>query len=252
MDKTANLIELLKSVTVDCKDDGKNFTVADRVMVIEKLLEGTAYSLVAREPLALIYAKRELRAGDSVVLVSAHIDCLYASCFCNDNADCLRGTFDNSMGNAAILSLMVKGLLPDNVVVAFTGDEERDSQGAVQTLLALGRMQCEIKFALVLDVTNTGWKSGASVALENDLGIDLLTAHGIVAAVEKTGVKYIFKHDAEPDESWDYNDYGIPSLSVCAVVDGFLHGNEGVLLCKKSLVPYCKVLLAVIDVLTES
>lgn len=249
MDYTANLIELLKSVTVDCKDDGKGFTVADRVMVIEKLLEGTDYKRIVREPLALVYAKRELSAGDSVVLVSAHIDCLYASCFCNDNGDCLCGTFDNSIGNAAILSLMIKGLLPDNVVVVFTGDEEKDSQGAVQAVLALGRMQCEIKFALVLDATNTGWDSGASFALENDLGVDLLTAHRIIGSVEGLGVKYAFKHDAEPDESWDYNDYGIPSLSVCAVVDGFLHSNEGVLLRKSSLAPYCESVRAVLNVL---
>ena len=104
-------------------------------------------------------------------------------------------------------------------------------------------------FALVLDVTNTGYENGAQFALENDLGIDLFTAHRIVEAVEMLGAKYEFKHCAEPDESWDYNDYGIPVLSVCAVVDGFLHGNEGVCLPKKSLIPYCNSLLAVLDVL---
>ena len=249
MYSTAEFIELIKTVTVDCKDNGDSFIVTDRVEAIKRLLDGTAYKPVVNEPFALVYAKRELLAGDSVVLVSAHIDSLYDSCFCNDEGDCLRGTFDNSLGNAAILSLMIQGLLPDNVVVAFTGDEERDSQGAVQVVLALGRMQCEIKFALVLDVTNTGWESGASFALENDLGVDLLTAHRIVDAAGNIGVKYAFKHDAEPDESWDYNDYGIPSLSVCAVVDGFLHGNEGVLLRKSSLAPYCKSVLALLNVL---
>ena len=116
----------------------------------------------------------------------------------------------------------------------------------VQTLLALGRMQCEIKFALVLDVTNTGCESGAMFALENDLGIDIFTAHKIVEAVEAVGEKYEFKHCAEPDESWDYNDYGIPVLSLCAVVKGFLHGHEGVLLQKKSLIPYGKALLSLL------
>ena len=249
MYSTAEFIELIKTVTVDCKDNGDSFIVTDRVEAIKRLLDGTAYKPVVNEPLALVYAKRELLAGDSVLLVSAHIDCLYDYCFCNDEGDLLRGTFDNSLGNAAILSLMIQGLLPDNVVVAFTGDEERDSQGAVQVVLALGRMQCEIKFALVLDVTNTGYENGAQFALENDLGIDLFTAHRIVEAVEMLGAKYEFKHCAEPDESWDYNDYGIPVLSVCAVVDGFLHGNEGVCLPKKSLIPYCNSLLAVLDVL---
>lgn len=246
MDKTARFIELLKAVTVDCKDDGENFVVPDRVAVIEGLLVKSDYKVIAREPLALVYAKRELSAGDSVVLVSAHVDCLYDACFCAEEGDFLRGTFDNSFGNAAILWQMLAGTLPGNVVVAFTGDEERDSHGAVQTLLALGRMQCEIKFALVLDVTNTGCESGAMFALENDLGIDIFTAHKIVEAVEAVGEKYEFKHCAEPDESWDYNDYGIPVLSLCAVVKGFLHGNEGVLLRKKSLIPYGKALLSLL------
>lgn len=246
MDKTARFIELLKAVTVDCKDDGENFVVPDRVAVIESLLDKSDYKVIAREPLALVYAKRELSAGDSVVLVSAHVDCLYDACFCAEEGDFLRGTFDNSFGNAAILWQMLAGALPGNVVVAFTGDEERDSHGAVQTLLALGRMQCEIKFALVLDVTNTGCESGAMFALENDLGIDIFTAHKIVEAVEAVGEKYEFKHCAEPDESWDYNDYGIPVLSLCAVVKGFLHGNEGVLLQKKSLIPYGKALLSLL------
>ena len=250
MGNTGNLPELLNAVTVDSKDNGKEFTVTDRVAVIERLLEGSAYRLIARESLALLYAKRELVAGDRVVLVSSHVDCLHNACFCNDEGGCFRGTFDNSFGNAAILSLMLDGLLPDNVVVAFTGDEECDSQGAVQTVLALGRMQCEIKFALVLDVTNTGWDSGASFALENDLAVDLLTAHKIVGAVDALGEEYAFKHNAEPDESWDYNDYGIPSLSLCVPVKGELHGDAGVLLRKESMFPYRKALLAVLNVLS--
>lgn len=248
MDNTS-FWEILEAVTVDCKDDGRCFTVADRVHVIERLLDGSAYRLVAREPLALVYAKRDLVPGDSVVLVSSHIDSLYTNCFCNDEGELLRGTFDNSLGNAAILSLMLQGALPENVVVAFTGDEEHDSQGAVQTVLALGRIQCGIKFALVLDVTNTGWESGACFALENDLGVDMVTAHKAMAAVEALGVEYSFKHDAEPDETWNYNDYGIPSLSLCAVVDGFMHGDEGVVARKNSLSSYLVALSSLLHTL---
>lgn len=249
MDSTAEFVELLKLVTVACKDDGKVFTVTDRVAVIERLLEGSQYKLVAREPLSLVYAKCDIHEGDSVALVSSHVDSIYNACFCDDMDDCLRGTFDNSLGNAAVLWLMLAGVLPDNVVVAFTGDEECDSQGAVQTVLALGRKQCSIKHALVLDVTNTGWGSGACFALENDLGIDLLTAHRLVEAVESLGVEYAFEHDAEPDESWDYNEYGIPVLSLCASVGGFLHGDEGVSVLKASLLHYCQAIRVVLNCL---
>ena len=144
---------------------------------------------------------------------------------------------------------MLAGTLPDNVVVAFTGDEERDSRGAVQTVLALGKMRCSVNFAIVLDVTNVGWNSGACITFENDNGIDLFTAHKIVDAVKGTGVAYAFEHNAEPDESWDYGDYGIPVLSVCIPANGNLHGDDGVLLRKCDFIPYCNALGTIIKVL---
>ena len=249
MDRTARFIELLNAVTVDCKDNGKEFVADDRISVIERLLDGSAYKVVAREPLALVYAKRDVCEGDSVVVVSSHVDCLYSSCFCHDEGDFLRGTFDNSFGNAAILWQMLAGTLPDNVVVAFTGDEERDSRGAVQTVLALGKMHCAVEFALVLDVTNVGWECGANVTLENDLGVDIITAHSIVEAVRKCNAEYAFEHNAEPDESWDYNDYGIPALSLCIPAKGDLHSDGGVLLRKSDFIHYCNALEAIINVL---
>ena len=154
MSSTQDFFDILQTVTIDCKDNGEYFTVTDRVAVIERMLAGSCYRLVAREPLALLYAKRELCEGDRVLLISSHIDCLYRACFCNDEGDCLRGTFDNSFSNAALLWNMLNDRLPDNVVVAFTGNEESDSQGAVQAVVALGRMGCEVPAALVLDVTN--------------------------------------------------------------------------------------------------
>ena len=234
--------DILQSVTVDCKDNGECFTVTDRVAVIERLLKDTAYRLVARESLVLLYAKHALCEGDRVLLVSSHIDCLYGKCFCNDDGDCLRGTFDNSFTNAALLWDMLNDTLPDNVVVAFTGNEESDSQGAVQTVVALGRMGCEVAAALVLDVTNEGWKSGALFTIENDAGIDILTGYNIISSLEDYGGRFAFKHNALPDESWDYADYGIPSLTLCVPVCGELHSDAGVLLRKESATEYCNVL----------
>lgn len=249
MSDTAEFIKLLETITVDSKDDGNEFVVTNRVSVIENLLDTTAYKLIVREPLSLVYAKHDLREGDSIVLVSSHIDALHESSFCRGEGDFLRGTFDNSFGNAAILWLMLLDKLPDNVVVAFTGDEEHDSQGAVQTVLALGCMQCRIKSALVLDVTNVGWKSGSRFTIENDSGIDIFISHRIVEAVNALGLKYAFEHNAEPDESWTYSDYGIPSLSICIPSSGDLHGNQGVLLRKSDLKPFCDVVLSVLNAL---
>ena len=237
-----DFFSLLRAVTVDSKDNGEAFTVTDRVAVIEHVLGKTDYRLIARQPLALMYAKRELREGDKVLLISSHIDCVFSKCFCNDEGECLRGTFDNSFTNAALLWNMLNNTLPDNVVVAFTGDEERDSHGAVQAVVALGQSGCEVSAALVLDVTNEGWENGALFTLENDLGVDILTGYNIISSLEKYDGSFAFKHNALPDESWDYADYGIPSLSLCVPVGGELHGDAGVLLRKESALEYCRVL----------
>ena len=242
MENSLQLFEILSAVTVDCKDDGKEFVVSDWIAVIERLLQGCAYKLVAREPLALLFAKRVTQEGEKVVLGSSHIDCVYDNCFCADEGDCLRGTFDNSFTNAALLWNTLHDRLLDNVVAAFTGNEEGDSQGAVQTVVALGRMGCEVASALVLDVTNEGWESGASFTLENDLGIDILTGYNIISSLEKYDGRFAFKHNALPDESWDYADYGIPSLTLCVSVGGELHGDAGVMLRKEAALEYCNVL----------
>ena len=242
MHSTKDFFDILQAVTVDCKDNGESFAVADRVAAIERMLEKTGYRLISRQPLALLYAKRPLREGDRVLLISSHIDCVYNRCFCNDEGDCLRGTFDNSFGNAAVLWNMIHNRLPDNVVVAFTGDEERDSRGALQVVEALGEFGVEVTTALVQDVTNVGWESGTLFTIENDLGIDILTGYNIISSLEQYGGRFAFKHNALPDESWDYADCGIPSLTLCVPVGGELHGDAGVLLRKESAVEYCNVL----------
>ena len=242
METIGQFVELLKAVTVDCKDDGTAFVVSRRLEVIERLLDATPYRLVAREPLALLFAKKTLNEGDRLLLISSHIDCVYSRCFCADEGGCLRGTFDNSFTNAAVMWAMINNTLPDNVVVAFTGNEESDSQGAVQTVVALGQMECEVASALVLDVTNEGWESGALFTLENDLGIDILTGYNIISSLEKYDGRFAFKHNALPDESWDYADYGIPSLTLCVPVGGELHSDAGVMLRKESALEYCNVL----------
>ena len=242
MSSTQDFFDILTTVTVDSKDNGERFTVTDRVAVIERMLQNSDYKLISRRPLALLYSKREVREGDRVLLISSHIDCVYGRCFCNDEDECMRGTFDNSFGNAAVLWNMVHDRLPDNVVVAFTGDEEHDSHGALQTVEALAGMGVEVSMVLVQDVTNVGWESGALFTIENDLGIDILTGYNIISSLEQYGGRFAFKHNALPDESWDYADCGVPCFTLCVPVGGELHGDAGVLLRKESATEYCNVL----------
>ena len=237
------VLALLQQVTCDCKDDGEAFVVRDRIDVIKQSLEGTSYQLLAEEGLFLLYGKRKLQQGDSVILISSHIDCVFSRCFCQEEGEYYRGTFDNSFTNAALLYAMQHDAFADNVVIAFTGDEEKDSGGAVALNVYLTKMECTIKFALVLDVTLAGWENGKLLAIENDLGIDLLTAHQLVEWLKPYQSLYEFLHFAEPDETWDYADYGIPCLTLSAPVCGGMHSDEGVIVHKFTFPLYCEVLV---------
>ena len=69
MENSLQFSDVLSAVTVDCKDNGKEFVVTDRIEAIEHLLQGTEYRLVAHEPLALLFAKRVPQENEKVVLV---------------------------------------------------------------------------------------------------------------------------------------------------------------------------------------
>ena len=47
--------ELLKRLTVDCKDDGKQFRKKDRIHEIKALLENSGYELLGEGNLSLLY-----------------------------------------------------------------------------------------------------------------------------------------------------------------------------------------------------
>lgn len=236
------IFTLLQQVTVDCKDNGESFQVTDRVDVIKNYLEDSPYQLLADKDLFLLYGKKAPQNGETVVLISSHIDCVYQQCFCSEESETYYGTFDNSFTNAALLYQMKMGNLPENVLVAFTGDEEHDSAGAIAVNVYLARQETPIRFALVLDVTNAGWERHCLFAIENDLGIDLLTAHRIVETLKPYEGQYFFLHNAEPDETWDYDEYGIPCMTLSAPVYGDMHGEEGVRVRKQTFLVYCDVL----------
>lgn len=94
---------ILKAVTVDCKDNQREFTVRNRIDVIESMLSNSSYQLVNKGNLCLIYAKQQVR-NKPIVLISSHIDCVYDRLFCAERENgILCGTFDNSLTNSCLL-----------------------------------------------------------------------------------------------------------------------------------------------------
>lgn len=129
------------------------------------------------------------------------------------------------------------------MVVAFTGDEEEDSNGAKEVMRIFRRQNTQIKFCFVLDVTEEGWKEKCPYTIENDLGVDMETGCEIVRAAKELGQPYVFVHDAEPDESWDCDEEDIPCLTLCCPIYGDMHSNEGCLTRKESLPIYSETIV---------
>ena len=213
------------------------------------MLDNSGYELLGEGSLSLLYGKPMEEENTYRTLVSSHVDCVYKNCFAKDEDElCWKGTFDNSATNAAVIDLMLRGELDESVLVAFTGDEEKDSAGAIEIMQMLGRMECLVGKALVLDVTNEGWEDEAAFSIENDHGFDIITGYHIVELLQASGTSCVFVHEAEPDETWEYSKGsssdlpGIPCLSLCLPVCGNMHGDDGVLLRKSSVIPYEDIL----------
>ena len=237
--------DLLVALTVDCKDNGVNFVTGNRIEVIRRLLADSDYRLLMESPLAFIYGK----PGSSCrILVSSHIDCVYPCCFVKQEIGGWQGTFDNSATNAALIGLMLQNRLPDDVWIAFTGDEEVHSRGAVETMQLLGGAGQSPERVIVLDVSNEGFADEAVCSVENDYGFDIMSGFQLVQALKNLELPCVVVHDAEPDESWDYRK-GIkgmfpelPCISLCIPVSGELHGDDGVFMRESVVAGYQKVL----------
>jgi len=74
---------ILDQVNVDSKDNGRNFTVTNRIQAIERILENTDYQLLHQGNLCFIYGKKPVK-NQSVILISSHIDCVYDRLFCQE------------------------------------------------------------------------------------------------------------------------------------------------------------------------
>lgn len=231
---------LLTQLTVDCKDNGKQFTQKDRLNAIEKWLADSSYKLIYQGELSVVYGKKPL-GKETHVVISSHVDCVYNQLFCKELSDALwSGTFDNSLTNAALVYNMCQEAFSEHVAIAFTGDEELDSNGALEVMKELERTHCRPELVIVTDVTEEGWEEESPFTIENDLNIDLWKAHRIVNLL--SGYKYPLIHEAEPDESWDYAKEGYPCLTFSIPILGDMHNDYGVIARKKHLPTYCEAI----------
>jgi len=256
-----DFFKTLEYITAPNSDNGKYFVDDSRLVKIDELLFHSQYRKVNPDGLFVLYAKRQLCEIKNPVVISSHVDCVPENMKCfvrHGDADRIKGTFDNLITNAAVLNLMVNNELPDNVLVAFTGDEEEDSKGAKHLCRFLARRKLHARI-IVLDVTDMGWQNEACFSVENNFWSEQF-GRAVTDAVKAAGHRWVFVpsdtddipeyvpvqcviHDeAEEDESWEYDDHKIECFSLCLPVKGDMHSSQGVIAKKKDCLIYVKML----------
>lgn len=263
------LIDILTQVSVINRDNGKRFTQTDRLDTISSLLWDTSYRRINSDGLFHLYSKKPIEqlTNKSMVVVSSHVDCEreITNCFTSvvDN-DTMRGTYDNAITNAAIISAMLADQLPDHVLIAFTGDEEVDSKGAKHMLKFLKSKDIDIKVIVILDVTDMGWTENADFTIENNFWNDLLGNDAIEIADNSSynwrfvpsdindipqyvSSDHVIMEEAEEDESWYYDEEKQQCFSFCLPVYGEMHSDAGVLVRKEAFYHYAEMLVKMLQ-----
>ena len=279
-------LKILEEITLPCHDDGRQFADNQKTDKIDSFLRNTNW-IKTEFPLGRLYSKKPIEEmRPPLILISTHIDIVpqIKKPFVNitpsdiqivesmakassgiNRKDIITGTFDNSITNAAILTLMLeKNSLPDNAAIAFTGNEESGYMGATEIGLKLKAMKKKFR-AMVLDVTWEGWENKCSFTIENDFWGNRW-GKAIVNAAEKTGFEWdyvpvdptdipsfvphhrISENTAMPDEAWAYDNMDAEAFSLCLPISGSMHSEKGALASKNSFMQYLHTLAAIANI----
>lgn len=248
-------LEQIASVPARSNKKGM-FTDQTRLSVLRGLTKESPYRPVYTGNSVELYAKTSLTdLPKNVLVLSGHCDVVRSikdgdmfSTY-DENVDVLTGTYDNAISNAAMVELMRKKDLPENVVFAFTADEETGRcRGAGEVLSVLGHDMKRRLFAIALDVTYEN-HFGCLYSMENiclspqvlkDLGEKMqeldkdlpLPPGRYVRLDKKTDLSFVRYGQVSRMESWmdEGQFYGkyIPAVSFCLpLTGGEMHQASG-------------------------
>ncbi|MBP5542790.1 MAG: hypothetical protein ILM98_01835 [Kiritimatiellae bacterium] len=251
--------QILGRIAVRGEDDGKRFTNTARTDAIAECLAGSAWRLFHDGSLAKIYAHREFDPAKPAVVVSSHIDMVARRCYANCEGEVWKGSFDNLITNAVVVACMLGNAFDSNVLVAFTGDEEKDLGGADEVAETLERRGIKVRFVVVTDVTCEGWDDGKAFTIENILPEEDKANQQRVATALREIVSGLDENscigpDEYQDEAWEYDEYDLPCCSVCIPCGGddmsdcdYMHLEEGVEIRRAAIEKYAEALTAVVN-----
>lgn len=246
------LISRIAQLTVPCSDDGVRFVTTNRLDLIRRALLESQHECVADLPLAKIFRHRHFQKADATILVSCHIDSCYRKYFAASKDGEMHGTFDNSACNAIAVEAMLNNLLPAQVLVSFTGDEENQSRGVDQTIAFLQEVKLfdSLEMVVILDITEEYFQS-RHFTVENYFFRER-HAQSLLHFDGKRDLKrYLrtmlespaFVEDAAPDEAWQYGKYDLNCFSLCLpcrVLGSDMHADTGVTITEASIDGFSK------------
>ncbi len=247
------LSQILK-LTIPCSDNGVCFTQTDRLDSIQAVLSHSEYDILENQSLARIYHHHHFQPDRPTILISTHIDSLYTNYYATLRDDELHGTFDNSACNAIVVEEMLADVLPPQVLISFTGDEEDSSQGAIQTVNMLKEKSIfdHLEMVITLDLTEAHYGTSdytiENYFVERDNSRSLLRFGGkrdFKSYIREMIPKPVFIRDADPDESWLYDEYDLNCFSLCLPCQPLgenMHEDIGVSVLSESLTGYMRTL----------
>ncbi len=149
-------IQRLKAIEEEINENNSPYYLIDG-------REENYYHLYGKKNLSDLY-----RINNRILLISSHADNLQDEAVYHDHGKYIEGTFDNVVTNAVCVYLMNNLELPENVLFAFTANEEDDSMGAKKLAKRMKDIFGEGNVdVIVLDVTCGGYKE-IDYKIEND------------------------------------------------------------------------------------
>jgi len=149
---------------------------------------------------------------------------------------------------------MIQSILPEQVLVSFTGDEEYDSKGAVQTIEFLQEEELFdfLEMVIVLDITEEGYQQ-CHHTIENYF-VEKQNQQSALKFNRRRKLKdYLIAlvdspvtiKNGDADEAWIYDEYDLNCFSLCLpcrLLGGDMHDDTGVAIRQKSLEGYSNAL----------
>ena len=236
---------MLASMQLPCYDNGSVFTNTEKLDKVREILRNKTYTeqdkpyLETVGNLFRLYSRKPVEELDpsTAIVISTHADFVkqIRKPFVKGDSDgSLLGTFDNSATNAAALYLLYEGQLPDNVLVAFTGNEESGMRGAAELDYYLSQMLGGHPFYMTLDVTDNNYGE-SHFTLENCFSMSKKEIGELVDVIQASGIRGYGYPRALPDEAYRYANLGAHSCSICVPTEGPMHSNKG---CNMELSAY--------------